>query len=369
MASAFKPSRIVAVLIVGAAALWIASGAFETHETPPAEPEAATAPAIPVQKVAVATATPEQHQRSITLSCVTEADHRTMAVARGAGIHEDHSVELGDEYRAGQTIAVISDEGREAAVKQAEALLAQRSSELEVNRTLVERGTTARNTLRELEAAVAAAQAALEAARAEARKLTIEAPIDGIVNEVPVQVGQAVQIGTEIAEIIDPDPMLAVGAVSERRRGSLAVGQPAAIRFIDGGPANGTVNFVALSADPATRTYRVEARMDNEGAVVADGVTCEMEVALESVEAAAIPRSALVFSDQGEIGVRVADAESKAKFVPVQIVDDERGSVWVTGIDGVARVIIVGQDFVKDGDPVEAVSAAEANILQTEPPA
>ena len=44
-----------------------------------------------------------------------------------------------------------------------------------------------------------------------------------------------------------------------------------------------------------------------------------------------------------------------AQFVPVTIIDDGRDSIWVTGIDSPTRVIVVGQDFVKDGDLVEAV--------------
>ena len=64
-----------------------------------------------------------------------------------------------------------------------------------------------------------------------------------------------------MAEIVDPDPMLAVGAVSEARRASLQVGQQVEVRFIDNTKAAGEVNFVSLSADTATRTYRVEARM------------------------------------------------------------------------------------------------------------
>ena len=35
------------------------------------------------------------------------------------------------------------------------------------------------------------------------------------------------------------------------------------MRFIDGDKVTGKVTFVSLSADKATRTYRVEARMDN----------------------------------------------------------------------------------------------------------
>jgi multidrug efflux system membrane fusion protein len=173
------------------------------------------------------------------------------------------------------------------------------------------------------------------------------------------------QIGAEVAEVIDPDPMLAVGAVSEARRTSLEVGQTAEIRFIDGTHVTGTVDFVGLSADKATRTYPVEAKMQNASAEIADGVTCEMTVMLEPIEATPVPRSALVFSDDGRLGVRIANSENKAMFMPIEVVEDGRESVWVTGLKDETRVIVVGQDFVKDGDPIEAV-AASATPASTE---
>ena len=37
-----------------------------------------------------------------------------------------------------------------------------------------------------------------------------------------------------------------------------------------------------------------------------------------------MPRSALIFSDEGELGVRIADDKSQARFMPVKIVDDQR---------------------------------------------
>jgi len=139
------------------------------------------------------------------------------------------------------------------------------------------------------------------------------------------------------------------------------------VRFIDGVTVEATVSFVGLSADTATRTYPVEALMRNISQEIADGVTCEMAVTLAPIEAVAVSRSALVFSDAGQLGVRIADAEDTARFVPIEIVDDGREHVWITGLDGPARVIVVGQDFVKDGDPVEAASAADSGLTSESP--
>ncbi len=371
MASAiFKPSRIVSVALVIGATLWIASGLLGPEaEEGSVEGEAAPADVqIPVQRVAVTTTTAQTHDRQIVLSCVTRAENRAKAVARGAGVIIELNISRGDSVRSGDVVARISDEGRQAAVSQALALLDQRIAEFEANRTLIERGDAPRNRLPALEAAVAAARAAVASANAGADRSLVKSPIDGIVDSVPAQLGQAVQVGLEIAEIVDPDPMLAVGAVSETRRSGVLPGQATEIRFIDGTKVHGAVDFVGLSADTATRTYPVEATIANPDARIADGVTCEMVVSLAQIQAAAVPRSALVFSDEGHLGVRVADDNSKVRFVPVEIVDDGRRNVWVTGIEGSARVIVVGQDFVKSGDVVEAVSAAETDV-GAEPPA
>ncbi len=363
----FKPSRIVAVGVVIAAAVWIGSGVFGS--TGHTEGEASDkSPPVPMQKVGVTVTTPELHKRDITLSCVTQADHKAFAVARGGGVIIDLPVSRGDVVKAGDVIGKISDEGRQSAVDQAQALLDQRMADYTAKKSLIDRGDAPRNNLAELEASVAAAKAGLAAAKAELEKVVIRAPLDGKVDNVEVQLGQAIQPGTEVADIVDPDPMLAVGAVSEARRASLNVGQQVEVRFIDNTKAAGEVNFVSLSAETATRTYRVEARMQNPNAKIPDGVTCEMVVALAAIEASAVPRSAIVFSDDGRLGVRIVDADNRVQFVPVDFVDDARDVIWLTGLDKASRVIVVGQDFVKDGDVVEAAVASDADA-KTVPPA
>ena len=360
MASFFRrPSRIAAILLAIGAVVWIGSRAIEpqAEEHPSAATEKASTQ-VPVQRVAVIDAAAERHQQQTVLSCVTQADHRAQAVARGAGVIVDLKVKLGATVKAGDLIAVISDEGRQSAVHQAQALVDQRQAEYDANKRLIDQGSIPRNQLTALESAVAASKAALASAQAEAARANVVAPIEGVVNELPMQVGQAVQIGSALATIVDPDPMLAVGAVSENRRAKIQIGQPASVRFIDGSMVNGAVSFVGLSADKATRTYPVQAAMTNAKATIPDGVTCEMTVTLAPIMAVGVPRSALVFSDEGHLGVRIVGDGEKAVFAPVDVVDDAINIVWVTGLTGSVRIITVGQDFVRDGDRVVAVPAS-----------
>ena len=73
-----------------------------------------------------------------------------------------------------------------------------------------------------------------------------------------------------------------------------------------------------------------------------------------------VPRSALTFSSAGDLGVRVVGDGDKVAFVPVRIVEDEQDTMWLSGIADGARVIVQGQDFVREGQQVAAVDAAES---------
>ena len=60
----------------------------------------------------------------------------------------------------------------------------------------------------------------------------------------------------------------------------------------------------------------------------------------------------------GDIGVRTVGADDKVGFIKVAVVEDEQGSMWLGGVPDGTRVIVQGQDFVREGNLVEPVAAA-----------
>ena len=80
---------------------------------------------------------------------------------------------------------------------------------------------------------------------------------------------------------------------------------------------------------------------------------------LSPLPATRIARSALTFSSNGNLGVRAVGADDTVEFVPVNVIEDDQGYMWVTGIAEGSRVIVQGQDFVREGQTVEAVMAVE----------
>ncbi len=59
--------------------------------------------------------------------------------------------------------------------------------------------------------------------------------------------------------------------------------------------------------------------------------------------------------------MRAVNGESKVMFIPVELVDDAQQTMWVKGIPDGTRVIVQGQDFVRENQVVEAVTADQQN--------
>ena len=350
-------SRIIAVLLVVGAVGWIASGQNGKKEEPAPQSASSEAVAPAPFKVSVQEAIVEQRSRKLTLSGRTEADVRTTAVARTSGTLTAVNVRRGSAVAVGDVIAVLSDEARESNVLQAQARVEQRMKEFDAKRLLVESGNLAKLSLSQFEADLKGAQAQLAQAEAERDRGVVLAPVAGIVNEVPVTLGQSLLPGAPVAEVMSLDPMLAVVEISERRLSGVKVGEKADVRLVSGEEVSGTVRFISNRASPQTRTYRVDVSIPNPNNTIVDGVTAEVSLYLAPVAATKVARSALTFSAEGRLGVRAVGADGKVGFVPVGLVEDQTEYLYVSGIPEGTRIIVEGQDFVKEGQTVEAVPA------------
>lgn len=347
-------NRITAVLVLTAAVGWIGLGHFGWVGSRPTPARAAETAAVAARKVGVVVVKAEPYRRLLVVSGRTEANKTVAVSARGPGIVEDLPVAKGSTVAAGTVVARLADEGRQAAVRHAEALAEQRKAEFEAATKLTATGANPRLGLIGSRAAVDAAAASLEMARAELDKKTLVAPIAGVVDQVPVEVGQAIADGRLVATVLSLDPILAAGEVSERAVSRVEVGRPADLRLVSGRTVSGRVSYVSRAADAKTRTYRIEIEAANPDVTIAAGLTAEIVLGSEPVPAVRLPRSVLSLADDGTIGVRVVGERDTVAFLKVDILDDTAEGLWLAGIPDGARVIVAGQEFVKAGETVTA---------------
>jgi len=111
----------------------------------------------------------------------------------------------------------------------------------------------------------------------------------------------------------------------------------------------GQVSFLARAGDPATRTFRVELTVPNPDMAIREGLSADMLIAATATRGHLVPGSALTINDDGALGLRLVDADSRTFFQPVQVLRDAPQGFWVTGLPPEADVVVVGQEYVTDG--------------------
>jgi membrane fusion protein (multidrug efflux system) len=109
------------------------------------------------------------------------------------------------------------------------------------------------------------AKAALELAEANLERTSIVAPISGVLNRLPAEIGEYVAPGTAVAQIVDIDQVKIVLDVPERDIGYLHVGDTETIQYGIDDPRKiqGKITYISELADEATRTTRIEITVEN----------------------------------------------------------------------------------------------------------
>ncbi|MDA7426554.1 efflux RND transporter periplasmic adaptor subunit [Thalassococcus lentus] len=247
-----------------------------------------------------------------------------------------------ENARAGVETALSSVEGARAAVISAKA-------SLEGALAAIEAALSGEENAR---AGIQSAEAALATTDKEIDRLSITAPFSGLLETDTAELGALMQPGGVCATIIQLNPIKIVGFVPEVDVARVELGARAGARLVGDTEVVGQVSFVSRSADPVTRTFRVELTAENADLLIRDGQTAAIAIEAEGAPAHLLPQSALTLNDEGDLGVRSIDADGLALFNPVKLLRDTRDGVWVTGLPDQVDVITVGQEFVTDGVPV-----------------
>lgn len=282
------------------------------------------------------------------------------------------------------TALVLEAKGAEAAQAKAQAVLAEK--ELARAEDLVRTEVFPQ---RNLDSAVA--EASRSAARfreldAERRRLeldlencTIRAPYGGTTVRKLVDVGEWVDAGTPVYELVDLSIAKVTVDLPERRFGELELGSKATITTagddaalegraeIEGTAAlEGTVVGIAPRASESTHTFPVLIEVENRNGRLGSGMLVRATLNLRGTfQSLAAPKDAIV--RQGDSTVLYSVADGLAVRIPVRVLASEGSLVAVeaagdvpiaAGLDVVTR----GNERIFPGGPVRVEGAdADAN--------
>ncbi|MGI9350976.1 MAG: efflux RND transporter periplasmic adaptor subunit [Rhizobiaceae bacterium] len=366
MTFTIKGSHIIALLITVVIGFWMygselkiggqnsgseAEQASELQEdvTPEQLPE-------DLFKVTVVEIHPVAREQTVDVRGRTRAHAIVPVRAETAGILEKRLVKRGDHVKTGDLVCVIDRGSREASLASAHAQLEQAKGEFESNTKLKDKGFVTDTTVRRMQYDLNAAKAQLKQAEIELSRTEIRANATGLVQDPIAEVGDILTIGGTCVTLVDSDPMYFIGQVSERSISLVKPGMDADVELINGETVKGTVNYLAPSADPQTRTFQVEILLKDYGENIRDGLTASAEIKLPMKMAINVSPSWLTLADTGEVGVKIVDDTNKVMFTPVKILSQTNRGFWVSGVEPGSRVITLGQEYVSSGEKVDPVS-------------
>lgn len=336
-------------------------------ETPDAAPPvAAEAQDEEAFAVRAATFTAREWREDLFLRGETKALRNVLVRAEVGGVVVETPAPEGRPAKAGDALCRLAANARDAALEEARAALEQRRLEHDAAVQLHAKGYRSETAALAAKAALDAAEAQFERAKWNVEKLDIAAPFDGLFDERFVEIGDLLNPGDACGRIIQTSPFLVVGQVSEQNVSKLKVGARGVATLLSGETLEGRLRFVGANADPETRTFRFELQIDNE-APLRDGATARVSIEVGSKTAHLIPSSALTLDGDGAFGVRLVDEDGRARFAPVALLRDTAEGVWVDGLPETVRIITVGQYYIRDGEKVDIVDAADGATAQRSP--
>ncbi|MBL4807358.1 MAG: efflux RND transporter periplasmic adaptor subunit [Rhodobacteraceae bacterium] len=294
----------------------------------------------------------QQVRSGIVLRGQTEAARRVDVRSETSGRMVSEPLRRGALVETGQILCELDAGTLEAQLAEAKARQAEAEANFNVATQLAERGFGAENSAISAAAGLEAAHARVLGVERVMTQLVITAPFAGILESDTTEIGSLLQPGGLCATVIALDTIKLVGYVPELDVVRLEVGQTAGARLISGRQVVGQVSFISRSADPLTRTFRLEVNIDNADLSIRDGQTAEILIETAGETAHLLPQHVLTLNNEGDLGVRTA-VNGVAKFVSVRIVRDVPEGFWLSGLPNEVDVIVVGQEYVTDGRAID----------------
>lgn len=195
------------------------------------------------------------------------------------------------------------------------------------------------------------AVAALKKTRRVQRRIQVEAPQSGVVDDLGVREGMFVKPGMTAMTIAVLDEVWVVGEVFERQAGLVSAGDAVRMRldYAPGRVWTGRVDYVYPRLNEKTRTVQIRARFDNADGTLKPGMFAQLEIRPEhdeGREVTLIPAEALIRTG-GAPRVVLALGEGRFRSVAVEVgrITPDRVEIRA-GLEPGARIVTSAQFLI-----------------------
>jgi RND family efflux transporter MFP subunit len=211
-------------------------------------------------------------------------------------------------------------------------------------------------------AAVDNAKAALSQAELTLGDSDLKAPLSGVLLNRYIDLGSLASPSSAAFTIADISSVKATFGVPDYALSSVRLGQQFGIELQDDvTPFAGRVTSISPSADTRNRVFAIEVTLANHGRRLKPGMIASLSLGERSRSAVpSVPLSAIVPypAEPGRFAVMLAQERAgqwTASLREVQLGATYDSSIGVVGVQPGEKVVAVGAQLLKDGEPIEVI--------------
>lgn len=198
------------------------------------------------------------------------------------------------------------------------------------------------------------ARAALQVAELDLADALVRSPVAGVLQTRPIQTGQYVQPGTELATLLRRDPLLVRCRIPQMDAARITTGQSLRFRVDERGKEyTAKITHLGAGADPTTRLVDLTAHVDDpDQASLIPGSFARVTIAVQTQDAVVVPVAAIRPSERGFLAfvVRGSEDDERAEERVVSLgLRTGDGQVEVRkGLNAGERLIVLGAEGLSD---------------------
>jgi HlyD family secretion protein len=200
------------------------------------------------------------------------------------------------------------------------------------------------------------AEGKFRGAEAQLSYSQIRSPIDGVVTDRPLYVGDLATANQPILTVMDTSRLIAKSHIAQAEAALLKVGNPAELKISSlDEPIKGRVSLVSPALDPGSTTIEVWVEAAKPNPALKPGMTVEVSMTAKTVkDALVVPTPAVFKNNEGASYVVVAGSDGHAHIKTVQVgVHNAEFSQLASGVTAGEPVITSGGYALPDNTQIK----------------
>ena len=319
--------------------------------------QADTAVTIQPKLVRIAEVQPVSFNHFIEVQGKLDGDENVGVAAQALGKIVEIYVRQGQNVSTGQLLAKLDDAVLQQQLKQMETNLQMVTELYEKQKRLWEQNVGSEVQYLQAKTNKESLEKSIAALKDQIKMMAITSPVNGTVEDISVRIGQVVSPGVPLIRVVNFSKLKVVADVSETYSSKVNPGDRAKVYFPDLKTEIETrISFVSRYINPVNRTFTVEASVEKPIPGLKANMVAVLKINDYSNPKALVLSSNLINKDQNGNFVYVVASNSapKARKIYVQTGVTYNGMIEITGgIEPGTKVITVGYQNLRDGDPVQ----------------